>query len=81
MKMVFVGRTNDTVKDSARSEDHEKTCNNNPETRSCETCDHHCTDMAGTGKIWNTCDAGVLTSHRWIEHATGCPKWKSDEAE
>ncbi len=55
---------------------HESHCHKNPETKSCETCEHHDTVVAGTGKVWNTCAIGILESSKWVEnHATKCPKW------
>jgi len=57
--------------------EHEAECYDNPATHSCETCAHHDTELAGTGKIWNTCAVGLLTSPRWVEnHASLCPKWE-----
>jgi hypothetical protein len=62
--------------DRAECVEHEPKCHDNPATRSCETCDHHGTVVADTGKVWNTCEAGKLTSPRWVEnHATACPQW------
>ena len=62
--------------------EHEPKCYENPASRSCETCMHHDTVVAGTGKVWNTCRAGLLTSPRWVEnHATGCPQWHRETTE
>jgi len=59
--------------------EHEPKCHDNPATRSCETCDHHGTVVANTGKVWNTCEVGLLTSPRWVEnHATACPQWSRE---
>jgi hypothetical protein len=59
--------------------EHEPKCHDNPATRSCETCDHHGTVVADTGKVWNTCEVGLLTSPRWVEnHATACPQWSRE---
>jgi hypothetical protein len=55
---------------------HELECHSNPASRSCETCMHHGTVVADTGKVWNTCAVGLLKSPRWVEnHATACPQW------
>ena len=57
--------------------DHESRCCENPETKACETCSSHGTEVAGTGKVWNTCDKGLLKSHKWVEnHARNCPQWQ-----
>ena len=56
--------------------EHETKCNHNPASRSCETCDHHDDVVADTGKVWNTCAVGLLTSAKWVEnHASACQKW------
>jgi len=56
--------------------EHESQCCEDPAMRSCETCEHHDTVMAGTGKVWNTCAAGLLKSPKWkYNHAKNCPKW------
>jgi hypothetical protein len=55
---------------------HELTCFENPVTRACDTCHHLGTVVADTGKVWNTCAVGLLTSSRWVENrATKCPQW------
>jgi hypothetical protein len=57
--------------------EHEPCCYKNPASRSCETCDNHDTVVADTGKEWNTCSAGLLSSLRWDEnYATNCPRWE-----
>ena len=57
--------------------DHESSCNENPASRSCETCGYHDTVVAGTGKVWNVCEVGLLKSPLLREnHATNCPKWR-----
>jgi hypothetical protein len=59
---------------------HEKKCFYNPETQSCYTCKHHGDEFANTGKVWFTCDVGLLKSKSWIENfATNCVGWKSYE--
>lgn len=63
--------------DRAECVEHEPKCHDNPASRSCETCEHHDDVVADTGKVWNTCAVGLLTSPRWVEnHAIGCPKWE-----
>ena len=67
--MLFYG-------DRAECAEHELRCHHNPANRSCETCEHHGTTVADTGKVWNTCEVGLLTSQKWVEnHAASCPKW------
>lgn len=65
--------------DRAECAEHEPRCLDNPESRSCETCDHHDTVVADTGNVWNTCAVGLLTSPRWVDnHATGCQQWSRE---
>lgn len=67
----------DTFDDMDECEQHEQRCHENPAAKACETCRHHGTVMAGTGKVWYTCAAGLLESPRWVEnHASDCPKWR-----
>jgi len=59
--------------------DHERCCYDNPASRSCETCVHHGDVVGDTGKVWNTCDVGLLLeSVKWIEnHRTQCAQWQN----
>jgi hypothetical protein len=77
MKTVYVcDYCGDSLTDSDECRNHEFNCDHNPAMRACVTCQCHGTDVAGTGKVWNTCDKNLLTSNLWIEnYAINCPGW------
>jgi len=68
----------DTFSDPDECKIHEKECHYNLDMKACETCNHHDTELAGTGKLWNTCDKNLLTSNKWIEnYAIHCHGWEN----
>lgn len=57
--------------------DHEKQCCKNPACRTCETCKHHDTDVAGNGKVWNLCEKNLVPMDFWKNNfKRNCEGWE-----